>query len=75
MHVLYIPGQNEVQHGVQHHHEKHHKQVVLITFHRGDVDVVPLNSHSFYLIEGKVLGTKSEGSRGKTGTVIDVKLR
>lgn len=62
MDVFNVPSQNTVDESIQEHHQHHQKQVVLVIFNWWDGYVVPLDTNALYLVECKILCTKSEAS-------------
>ncbi len=67
MYILYVPGQYSIQQGIQQHHQDHQEQTEMIPLYRRGMQIVHLDPNTLDLIERKIFGTQTEGSRGEDG--------
>lgn len=58
-----VPGGQAIQDSIQEKQPPRSGKSVPISFHRADVDVVPLNTHPLLFIEREVLAAKAERHR------------
>lgn len=62
MYILNVPREQTVDKRVNEHHDDNIHQVIAVTLHWWYVDVTPLHTHAFYLVERKVFGTQPKRS-------------